>query len=554
MAFTLAKTTFSTKADDALAAVDAYMKNDSRVVNIVPDIKDSLNLSSLEGLKGGNFAGDLKGAISAVKKGVSTATKFMNGLDAAKSSIMASLKGLPNAMQARLMQASGLGNITATINGVVSKLKNADVTSLKGLGNLVGAVSGAVYTVKTLTDKNALKALAGNLVREATRVGLTDVYAALDRGLGPGIMNSVTRAILPMASASGSINLLANLAGGSVSGNINAMMPAFKSQFMRQFTLPPLTKVGDYTRVLSSVSDSFGKIDATWNLTSLGGQPAINMNDLNACSRDTSKLFAAQASNTYPAIGTDSDPYAINTSAIPDRLTQMAVLQTTYEKAATAPAKSDPLNRDMEYIGLFGSIKNPNYIPPEAPLSPSPTPYRVEIAGTSTSAGVITSAQKAAQEAAGFNSGAIVFDEPPAPAVSVETSLKKDFPYVYDKRGVMMAGPEFQSRSLGMDFGGSSYEVGGEFRTIKNVQSDIVNWCSTWKSSNEPAEAFMVLYYECLRLLDDPVGAEKNKAKAKAIFAANTAKYTPIVMKLIDEARALGNTDSYVLPTSGPQF
>lgn len=422
MGLTLAKTTFSTKADETLATVDAYLKNDSAVVNAAKDVNDTLGVNALSGLKGGDLSASLDKAVKAGTAGLPEGQGFkysaellLKNATGATSSLMGTLKGLPADLQNRLGSMPSLARLGTTLTGLSGGILKGDLTSIKGVVTLVKGVSSAVTGIKRLTSPGALIALGTNLVRESVAMGVKDSYSMLTEGMEDmGALGKLTKNLLPTAISSGDVNLLSNLVLGKSGPNIKSMMPSFVGDFTRQFTLPKNASIGDYATLLNNVDTGLTKVDSAWKKATLGSDVVINMNDLNACSRDMDKLLTAKASAPEAAWdwlkGTVS-PATINTSAISDPLKQVAVLKQVVNTAQTP----NPLNTDKEYIGLFNSIKNPNYIPPKR------------------ASGVISSAEKAAQEAAGFNSGAIIWDDAPAPApMSVEASLKKDFPKVAD--------------------------------------------------------------------------------------------------------------------------
>ena len=519
MGFTLATTTFSTKADETLATLDAYAVKTAGVVNIAKDIKGALEYDSLAGLKGGTLGSGLALLSNTATEGLRVSeASLMSGILGSNSTLMSSLKSLPRTLQSELLNAKGaLSSITATVNGVRSLTKGADLSSLTGVANLISNLAGSKLPL-AFTDTSGLIALGTNLVKQATALGIPDALKAFSAGVsGKDILSGMVKNLLPVAIGSSNMNLLSNLANCPLARDVTKMMPSFVGDFTKQFTLPRGTSRNAYPGVLASMNDSFSKLDPNWLGSEVTG--AVNLTAFNGCSADMSAVLAS-GNDTRAISFEDADPATIDTSALGTPIDQAAALnaarntdkefigwggtirnpnyvaplaaKASVSTSSQSSASSNPLNTDKEYIGWGGSVKNPNYIPPGPPNKPI--------------------------------------------AETVPEAIAEDFPQVVTYATAHEAGSK-----------GISFDDGPAPRSISTARQELMTMIARWKSqliiSNDALEDSYAL-----RRDGDIDGANAKRAEASSLRELAVVTYNNKVSDLISELYNLGDTETYVYP------
>jgi hypothetical protein len=504
MGFKLAATTFSTKADDTLATVDAYAQKSSKVINATPDVVTAADLGNLAGLKGATVGADLKFLSTTVTQGLKVdKDALLKGVLGSNSGLIGALKGLPPIIQEGMTKAKGLSSILATVNGVTSVIKNANLSTLSGMGSLINGLSNTNFPI-AFTDTSGLINLGSNLVKQATSLNIPGVLSAITSGIAnKSIVNGIVRGSLSTVIGSSNVGLLSDIAGSSSGKYVTKWMPSFSQDFTKQFVLPSNTRGSSLLGISNIVTSSLSKIDSTWNTANRAGETVINMNALNACSRDMGTLLDVQSSFRRQEI-LDQNASEINTSAIENPNVQAAAIQQMTKQQAEAEAFSKT------------SITSTGF-------------KRADIAFSDTS---ITST--------GFKRMDDKSTEPPITA-PVEVSLKASFPTV-------LANAPHRTES--MQSNGITFRGNNEQAVINAKLAELAELVKTW-------DAELTITDELQRQIDlsYSIGNDRQartlRQKRDALRNLAIGKYTPIFMRITQELRDAGDNEHFTtLPDS----
>jgi hypothetical protein len=263
----LAQTTFSSGADDSLAVVDGYEQSSSSVVTNIPNLEelqqieqsqdfvpDESVLDELRIIQGTNNE-ELQLDPEALKEGILSSS----------TGVMGAFKSLDPTTQKRLLETTGANKIKTTIDGVDKMITNGDYKSVKGIANMIKGISNCEFPIKIL-DLAGLIALATNLIKESSKLGVGDGYGAFINCLNNlAATSGITRNLVPYVSKNGDVDLLKAIADGPHRSEVKTYSPSFVKDFTKQFKLPPNIKQTAMAGLLGSTTSSFTKIDPEWN-------------------------------------------------------------------------------------------------------------------------------------------------------------------------------------------------------------------------------------------------------------------------------------------------
>jgi hypothetical protein len=360
--FKLANTTFSTKIDEKLAAIDAYAQTTALVKNNeTPDINDAVNLDGFNGLKGS--IGDklnifAKGGDLGLKITPDALSKF---LVSTNSGLQTALASLPNGLKSLITTGGQLSKITATINGITSIVKKADLSTLKGLSSVISAVSGANFPI-SFTDKSGLIALSGNIIQQASALGIPNVLKAFTDNINDKtILLGIAAKVLPLAVSTSDLNMLSNIASSKFAKDVLKIKPSFLNDFSKNFKLAANLKQSSFESSIYSLRSSFNKINPNWNKTTTSsGEVLIKADIIKTASPDFKTLLKADANSSHVFIPTDSLA-TLNTSTELSDMNKLSVTNDFFELDKALNAKSPnytPIDasvgactrRDFQYI------------------------------------------------------------------------------------------------------------------------------------------------------------------------------------------------------------
>lgn len=363
--FKLAPTTFSTSVDEKLATVDAYALTSALVVNNnLPDVNDTTNLDGFKGLKGASPGAGLQLFKPTGGIGLKVnSDSLLKSITSANSALQTALSKMPNGIKSALLKASGKSEILGTIAGITSTIKGADLTTLTGLGSLIGSVAGSNYPI-LFNDKSGLIALSGNIIKQASEIGLPNVLKAFTDGItDKGILSGIAKEIMPHIVSTSNVNMLSNLASSSLAKDVLKNQPNFISDFTKNFKLPANLKQSQYSNYTDSIKSSFFAINPNWNKTILQtGLSVLNMSITRDSSPEFKRLLRAKANINHVTIN-PAEATTINTSVALDELSKASAMDDfmSLDKnfATTQSAKPQAcLARDFPYNVAAGLDAN----------------------------------------------------------------------------------------------------------------------------------------------------------------------------------------------------
>ena len=237
MASKLTPTTFVSGIDKELAVVDAYKKNDSKVVNSITKFLEEQGLD-VGGVFGDLGGGDLGGLISSVADGKLNvvAEDLINRLGVVgplKDSWKQLGDSVKSGMSTLNISPGMQDKIFATLGSTTSKVLGGDLSSVIGISKVINNVCNGNYNLKAI-DKGGIAALCSGLVKEASGFGLPNVFSSLATGIGDkDILKAVAKDIIPFAAKGGNIELLEDIALTAINGDMKSMLPKLGSELLK---------------------------------------------------------------------------------------------------------------------------------------------------------------------------------------------------------------------------------------------------------------------------------------------------------------------------------
>ena len=237
MARKLTPTTFVSGIDKELAVVDAYKKNDSKVVNSITKFLEEQGLD-VGGVFGDLAGGDLGGLISGLADGKLNvvAEDLINRLGVVgplKDSWKQLGDDVKSGMSTLNISPGMQDKIFATLGDTTSKVLGGDLSSVTGISKVINNVCNGNFNISAI-DKGGIAALCGGLVKEATGLGLPNVFSSLARGINDkDILKAVARDIIPFAAKGGNLGLLEDIALTAINGDMKSMLPKLGSELLK---------------------------------------------------------------------------------------------------------------------------------------------------------------------------------------------------------------------------------------------------------------------------------------------------------------------------------
>ena len=281
---TLTKTTFMAGPEDALGAANAYGSKD---VKSIYDDKSQYELSmpnSPVGIKikpppipGTTIVNPTKPGLGLKAPGLPPA-EVLNRVMSSDVSIKNCFTNMSEAAKSLLKIPGDLLNkVESTINGVISKLKNFDPSSifkklsdLKAIGCTTKSLTGGLYDL-SITDKGGLSGLISGVTNQASFLGVNNVFSSISKVINDkDILLSACKSIIPNACRD--INLLKDLSSTSIAGNIKSIMPNIAGNSISNFRIEPGTKSFELPNIFSNINSTLSSIDSTWNNVSRSGE------------------------------------------------------------------------------------------------------------------------------------------------------------------------------------------------------------------------------------------------------------------------------------------
>lgn len=264
----IAKSTFVAGAKDVMATVDVYAKTANQAVNSIQDIRKLFDSNLLESFRGGNLGNGIRPIIKGVNALglIIDKASLLERLVGSNPRLLASFKklsgGLGDAISAAMQVKDG---VFATVAGVVTKIKDTAVASVKSLGNLIGDVVGDAWDF-VVDDKDGITGFYSGLIKEAQGLGIPGAFKAIISTVRePGLINRITQNLIPSIVGNSDTAGLLAAAVGTTKGVLNALNPQILSDFSRKYVNPVNGTVRDLQSKGNSLFRAFDAVDKNWD-------------------------------------------------------------------------------------------------------------------------------------------------------------------------------------------------------------------------------------------------------------------------------------------------
>lgn len=318
----LAPTTFTVGADESLAAVDVYSQAGVEILNSYKaNVLSSSSAMDMMVPKSTPLS-VLGSEISGIKVAATGATSvnpnsLMKTLVAANPSLMGALKSLAPALQGKLTMGNLQNTIMASIGGIASVVRSADLSTVTGIAKMVTGLAGATIPL-AFKDLTGLSTIGVNLIKQSATMGLSGVFSAFasSSAFGGPLLNSMAISLVPMLLAKSNNKLLKEIANSAAAPYVKAFNPGFVQSYLKNWkkevrqmvrnvkAIPGLMKKQMTTlkKEWSLMVAAFTKIDPKWNKsTKPTGATRMNGNVVVAASADTKAAVAASSKTTVIA-------------------------------------------------------------------------------------------------------------------------------------------------------------------------------------------------------------------------------------------------------------
>jgi len=298
----LAQTTFITGAEDDLAVVDIYTESKtSGTVTSIQDYLDSFDKASIgKFLRGGKSVLSLLPALNKLSK-FNVKSLDVRGLIGQLNNVSGPLanavKNLPDGQMKTVLGevAKGSETITATANGIVSKIPFSNLSSTQGIFNAVATLSptaiGGVTNDPTITN-----AVIG-LTKVANTNGVRGILEPILAGgkLTPQAVLKVAKETLPSLVKNSDLPSLIALSKKVGKGEISSIYNDVISDFTGNYTKPLSCTNQDALNEYSSVMSGFGDVDKYWNTLKFAGSNIPSIHSIAGASEDFKSVISLGA-------------------------------------------------------------------------------------------------------------------------------------------------------------------------------------------------------------------------------------------------------------------
>lgn len=284
----IAKSVFSSGANDSYAAVDVYKQTTiSGSVNSIQDSESTVgaDLKTLA-IRGSKYLKQLMPTALTVLRGgqlLMNAASSKDRLMTAAGLASVGFKQLPADFQSYLTDnPKQFGSVLATVNNVSRTVLGTDLTKIRNIQRVAGDLTGNRDLVG-VQDNDSTVALFSSIASEASRTRIPGTFTQLATTLQSSqLVSRMAGSTLPAVLSSSDISGLKDMATMVSPGTLNLFNPNVVGDFASNYNSGPLStaqsKVTDYANIM----DAFRATDSNWNV--------INRFDGDATTTNLSKL------------------------------------------------------------------------------------------------------------------------------------------------------------------------------------------------------------------------------------------------------------------------
>lgn len=312
--------TFQTGANDALSAIDVYNQTGASVINSIRETTGyikSLDKSLASGLGGLFIDGVSVSSILNISNG-----QLMVNPDAM---LKAALKDSPQLMSAyqslsdaRKVTFTALKDVTSLVKvtkGAAQQfLNSAPINDIRAIVGMVMAVAEGcpLFPNFIAEDIGALKFLLSQLIKEATNIGLTGLYAGFAGcpKFTESTMRGVTRDLTGTLYSSCSASLLFEIAEGGGGKFLLEQDPNLFRSFLNKYESRYASSNDSWRSIQKTLSEdiktifsAFTLIDPLWRFSPLSKDvTALNARVLDKATDDVFNLLRHAFYETQPSV------------------------------------------------------------------------------------------------------------------------------------------------------------------------------------------------------------------------------------------------------------
>lgn len=297
MANKLAQTVFQTGPSDELAALDVYKSDGNAVITSVQVMSEANSAFSQGSEAAQQAAKEFSSIVEAGKEFVVDKVALADRLSKAAGEFASEFRDLAGGIKEGISTAMGAADkVMSTINGVKTMVDSFNIKDLSSVGALINKVSNT--NAFKFVDTKAIESIYTGVIDQATRLGIPNAFGAVVNTIDSArALTSIVRTVLPGVAKSSDIGALESIANSKAARLVSIVSPNFTRQLTTNYHIPKrgvqVNTQGEFARI----SQSFAKINPSWNKKSRSGdaKDAIRILDIIGGSNDFKKVVYAGA-------------------------------------------------------------------------------------------------------------------------------------------------------------------------------------------------------------------------------------------------------------------
>jgi hypothetical protein len=320
----LALPSFVTGPNDAVVTVDVFSGTSGGIVNSIQSLAAKYDVDLIGMLRAGAAAAQLVPIVEGIANGrllmnpqaaIARLLTASNLLTAAVGGtpISSAFNTLSQGVQEGIAAAGQIvGQVEATIGGVVSTIMNGAISDVAALGSIINSFASEGFQF-LMTDNQALIGMAAGVINASARYGISGAFGAMISQISsPYILNGICQQVAPgLVSASDLVSLsaLIRCAGPAGIRSINpSILINFTTSYSRRGTAASQQQgmPSADPDTWSDIVDCYNQANPSWNIASRVGDAAEDATlDLTSLQSGTEDFNAVLAGGVYANAHTD---------------------------------------------------------------------------------------------------------------------------------------------------------------------------------------------------------------------------------------------------------
>jgi hypothetical protein len=371
----LASPSFLTGPQDNLVTVDVYTGTSGGIVNSIKSLEAKYNVDLIGMLRAGAAAAQLVPVIEGIANGkllmnpqaaLARLLTASNRLVAAVggSSLNSAFSALSSGVQSAIGEAGQvLGQIEATVGGVVNTIVNGAVGDIQALGAVINGFANDAGAF-LMVDTQALAGMAAGVINQCAAYGISGAFEHMVKNItNPYVLNSIVAQTLPSLIRTGDLTSLQSLSMIASSVGISAVNPSLLPSFVQSYNRSligsaiqrtPYQDGATYVQMMAT----FNTADPTWNVSTRSSDgdddDAVDISSLLGGTDDFTGVLASGVMNSsdpveqmnglatvYQPSDVDTDLKAMYPTTYIDPALRSTDVPTEPEQAAAATPTVD---------------------------------------------------------------------------------------------------------------------------------------------------------------------------------------------------------------------